>query len=83
MDYALERAPQTRKPEELKASFRGRSTPLRHKLPSAYGRVANFAYNVGVTWAFSKLKENGAVELKEHHIVVKDQDALKGLAEAG
>jgi CRP/FNR family transcriptional regulator, cyclic AMP receptor protein len=38
---------------------------------------------VAVTRAFSKLKEVGAVELKERHIVVKDIGALKGMAEAG
>jgi len=37
---------------------------------------------VAVTRAFSKLKEGGAVELKNRHIVVKDLDALKGVAEA-
>jgi CRP/FNR family transcriptional regulator, cyclic AMP receptor protein len=38
---------------------------------------------VAVTRAFRKLEEAGAVELKERHIVVKDLDALRGLAEAG
>ncbi len=38
---------------------------------------------VAVTRAFSRLKEFGAVELKERHIVVKDIKALEGLAEAG
>ena len=37
---------------------------------------------VAVTRAFRKLEEGGAVELKERRIVVKDMDALKGLAEA-
>ena len=37
---------------------------------------------VAVTRAFSRLKEVGAVELKERHIVVKDLGILKGLAEA-
>jgi CRP/FNR family transcriptional regulator, cyclic AMP receptor protein len=37
---------------------------------------------VAVTRAFRKLEESGAVELKERRIVVKDMDALKGLAEA-
>jgi CRP/FNR family cyclic AMP-dependent transcriptional regulator len=37
---------------------------------------------VAVTRAFSTLKEAGAVQLKERHIIVKDIDALKGLAEA-
>jgi CRP/FNR family transcriptional regulator len=38
---------------------------------------------VAVTRAFRKLEEGGAVQLKERHIVVKDIDALKNLAEAG
>ena len=37
---------------------------------------------VAVTRAFSRLKEVGAVEVKERHILVKDLDVLKGLAEA-
>jgi CRP/FNR family transcriptional regulator, cyclic AMP receptor protein len=37
---------------------------------------------VAVTRAFSRLKEVGAVQLKERHIVVKDLGILKGLAEA-
>jgi CRP/FNR family transcriptional regulator len=37
---------------------------------------------VAVTRAFSRLKEGGAVQLKERHIIVKDIDALKNLAEA-
>jgi CRP/FNR family transcriptional regulator, cyclic AMP receptor protein len=38
---------------------------------------------VAVTRAFSKLKESGAIQLKERHIVVKDLGALANLAEAG
>jgi CRP/FNR family transcriptional regulator len=38
---------------------------------------------VAVSRAFSRLKEVGAVELKERHIVVKELGTLKGLAEAG
>ena len=38
---------------------------------------------VAVTRAFSKLKESGAIQLKERHIVVKDLGALKDMAEAG
>ena len=38
---------------------------------------------VAVTRAFSRLKEIGAVQLKERHIIVKDLGALEGLAEAG
>ena len=37
---------------------------------------------VAVTRAFSRLKEIGAVQLKERYIIVKDIDALKDLAEA-
>ena len=37
---------------------------------------------VAVTRAFSRLKEGGAVQLKERHIIVKDIDTLKNLAEA-
>src|SRR5215211_1018156 len=37
---------------------------------------------VAVSRAFSRLKEAGAVQLKERHIIVKDIDALKELAEA-
>ena len=37
---------------------------------------------VAVTRAFSKLKEAGAVQLKERHIIIKNTDALKDLAEA-
>jgi CRP/FNR family cyclic AMP-dependent transcriptional regulator len=37
---------------------------------------------VAVTRAFSKLKEAGAVQQKERHIIIKNPDALKGLAEA-
>jgi len=37
---------------------------------------------VAVTKAFSKLREDGAVELEDRRIVVKDLDALRELAEA-
>ena len=37
---------------------------------------------VAVTRAFRKLEEDGAVELKDRRIVIKDIDALKVLAEA-
>ena len=37
---------------------------------------------VAVTRAFRKLEEGGAVELKDRRIVVKDIDALNGMAEA-
>lgn len=37
---------------------------------------------VAVSRAFGGLKEIGAVELKERHIIAKDIGALEGLAEA-
>jgi CRP/FNR family cyclic AMP-dependent transcriptional regulator len=37
---------------------------------------------VAVSRAFSRLKEAGAVQLKERHIIIKDIDTLKNLAEA-
>jgi CRP/FNR family cyclic AMP-dependent transcriptional regulator len=37
---------------------------------------------VAVSRAFSRLKEGGAVQLKERHIIVKDIEALKHLSEA-
>ena len=37
---------------------------------------------VAVTRAFSRLKEAGAVQLKDRHIIVKDLVTLKDLAEA-
>jgi CRP/FNR family cyclic AMP-dependent transcriptional regulator len=37
---------------------------------------------VAVTRAFSRLKEAGAVQLKDRHIIVKDINALKDMAEA-
>ncbi len=37
---------------------------------------------VAVTRAFSRLKDVGAVQLKDRHIIVKDVDSLKDLAEA-
>jgi CRP/FNR family transcriptional regulator len=36
---------------------------------------------VAITRAFRKLEEAGAVELKDRRIVIKDLDALKGMAE--
>ena len=38
---------------------------------------------VAVTRAFSRLKEAGAVQLKERHIIINDIEALKDMAEAG
>jgi CRP/FNR family transcriptional regulator, cyclic AMP receptor protein len=37
---------------------------------------------VAITRAFRKLEEAAAVELKDRRIVVKDLDALKGMAES-
>ena len=37
---------------------------------------------VAVTRAFRKLEEGGALVLMARHIIIKDLDALKGLAEA-
>lgn len=37
---------------------------------------------VAVTRAFSRLKDAGAVQLKDRHVIVKDYDSLKDLAEA-
>jgi CRP/FNR family transcriptional regulator, cyclic AMP receptor protein len=37
---------------------------------------------VAVTRAFSRLKDAGAVQLKDRHVIVKDIDCLKDLAEA-
>jgi CRP/FNR family transcriptional regulator, cyclic AMP receptor protein len=37
---------------------------------------------VAVSRAFSRLKKAGAVQLKERHIIVKNLDILKNLAEA-
>jgi CRP/FNR family cyclic AMP-dependent transcriptional regulator len=37
---------------------------------------------VAVTRAFSRLKEAGAVQLKDRHIIVKDINALKDMVEA-
>ena len=38
---------------------------------------------VAVSRAFSRLKEAGAVQLNERHIIVKNLDTLEGLAKAG
>jgi CRP/FNR family transcriptional regulator, cyclic AMP receptor protein len=57
-----------------------------YRIPTRYthDQIASMigCKRVAVTRAFSRLKEVGAVELKERHIIVKDLDALKGLAEA-
>ena len=57
-----------------------------YRIPTHYthDRLASMigCKRVAVSRAFSKLKDAGAVELKERHIIVKDLDALKDLAEA-
>ena len=58
-----------------------------YKIPTRYTheQLASMigCKRVAVTRAFSKLKETGAVELEERHIIVKDRMALESLAEAG
>jgi CRP/FNR family cyclic AMP-dependent transcriptional regulator len=58
-----------------------------YKIPTRYTheQLASMigCKRVAVTRAFSKLKEIGAVQLKERYIVVKDRMALERLAEAG
>jgi CRP/FNR family transcriptional regulator len=57
-----------------------------YRIPTRYthDQIASMigCKRVAVTRAFSRLKEVGAVELKERRILVKDLDALRGLAEA-
>ena len=57
-----------------------------YRIPTRYthDQIASMigCKRVAVTRAFSRLKEVGAVELRERHILVKDLDVLKGLAEA-
>jgi CRP/FNR family transcriptional regulator, cyclic AMP receptor protein len=57
-----------------------------YKIPTRYTheQLASMigCKRVAVTRAFRKLEEGGAVELKDHRIVVKDLDALKELSEA-
>ena len=59
-------------------SYRIRTHYTHERLASMIG-----CGRVAVTRAFRKLEEGGAVKLKARHIVVKDLDALKGLAEVG
>jgi CRP/FNR family transcriptional regulator, cyclic AMP receptor protein len=59
-------------------SYRIRTHYTHEQLASMIG-----CKRVAVTRAFSKLKESGAIQLKERHIVVKDLGALANLAEAG
>lgn len=55
-----------------------------YKIPTRYTheQIASMvgAKRVAVTRAFGKLKEAGAVELKERHIIVKDLDELREAA---
>ena len=64
----------------------GLVTSESYRIPTRYthDQIASMigCKRVAVTRAFSRLKEVGAVELKERHIVVKDLGILKGLAEA-
>jgi CRP/FNR family transcriptional regulator, cyclic AMP receptor protein len=57
-----------------------------YRIPNHYTheRLASMigCKRVAVTRAFRKLEEGGAVELKDRRIIVKDKDALQGLAEA-
>jgi CRP/FNR family transcriptional regulator len=64
----------------------GLVTDESYRIPTRYthDQIASMIgyKRVAVTRAFSRLKEMGAVEVKERHIVVKDLETLKGLAEA-
>jgi len=64
----------------------GLVTEESYRIPTRYthDQIASMigCKRVAVTRAFSRLKEVGAVEVKERHIVVKDLETLKGLAEA-
>jgi CRP/FNR family transcriptional regulator len=64
----------------------GLVTDESYRIPTRYthDQIASMigCKRVAVTRAFSRLKEVGAVEVKERHIVVKDLETLKGLAEA-
>ena len=64
----------------------GLVTDESYRIPTRYthDQIASMigCKRVAVTRAFSRLKEVGAVELRERRIIVKDLDILKGLAEA-
>jgi CRP/FNR family transcriptional regulator len=64
----------------------GLVTEESYRIPTRYthDQIASMigCKRVAVTRAFSRLKEVGAVDVKERHIVVKDLETLKGLAEA-
>ncbi len=64
----------------------GLVTEESYRIPTRYthDQIASMigCKRVAVTRAFSRLKEVGAVEVKERHILVKDLDILKSLAEA-
>jgi CRP/FNR family transcriptional regulator, cyclic AMP receptor protein len=59
-------------------SYRIRTHYTHERLASMIG-----CGRVAVTRAFRKLEDGGAVKLKDRRIVVKNMDALQGLAEAG
>jgi CRP/FNR family transcriptional regulator, cyclic AMP receptor protein len=69
------------------AESEGVMTPVGPMIPTRYTheQLASMigCKRVAVTRAFSKLKQIGAVQLKERHIIVKDLGALEGLAGAG
>jgi CRP/FNR family transcriptional regulator, cyclic AMP receptor protein len=58
-------------------SYRIRTHYTHEQLASMIG-----CKRVAITRAFRKLEAAGAVELKDRRIVVKDLDALKGMAES-
>ena len=64
----------------------GLVTQESYRIPTRYTheQIASMigCKRVAVTRAFSRLKEVGAVEVKERHILVKDLEILKSLAEA-
>jgi CRP/FNR family transcriptional regulator len=64
----------------------GLVTEESYRIPTRYthDQIASMigCKRVAVTRAFSRLKEVGAVEVKERHILVKDLEILKSLAEA-
>ena len=65
---------------------KGLATNETYRIPTRYTheQLASMrgCKRVAVTRAFARLKEMGAVQPKERHILVKDLDILKGLAEA-
>ena len=62
---------------EISESYRIPTRYTQEQLASMIG-----CKRVAVSRAFARLKEVGAVQLKERHIIVKNLDVLKGLVEA-